>query len=66
MSYLAIDIFKNKMTAEATAEALRQSGRIIVVIKEKDSIIANDCQTEPNKALVYIKTTPLFIVISEK
>jgi len=66
MSYLAIDIFRNKMTAETTAEALRISGRKNVVIKEKDSIIVNDCQAEPHKALVDIETTPLFIIISEK
>ncbi len=66
MNYLAIDIFKNKMTAESTAEALKNSGRKNVVIKEKDSIIVNDCQNEPHKALVDIVTDPLFIVISEK
>lgn len=54
------------MTAETTAEALRISGRKNVVIKEKDSIIVNDCQAEPHKALVDIETTPLFIIISEK
>jgi hypothetical protein len=66
MSYLAIDIFKNKMTAETTAEAFKNSGRINVVIKEKDSTIVNDCQTEPYKAIVDIDAAPLFIVLSEK
>lgn len=66
MSYLGIDIFKNKMIAEVTAEALRRSGRTNVVIKEKNGIIANDCRTEPYKALVDIDAAPLFIVLSEK
>ncbi|RPH48565.1 MAG: hypothetical protein EHM85_16670 [Desulfobacteraceae bacterium] len=66
MSYLAIDFFKNKTNADVTAEAFRQAGRKNVVIKEKDSMIVNDCRTEPHKALVDIDAAPLYIVLSEK
>lgn len=66
MNYFAIDIFSDEIVAKTTAEALRQSGRKNVVIKQKDSILVNDCRSEPHKAIVDIGTAPIFIILSEK
>ena len=66
MSYLAIDVFEDRRKAEVKAEALRQSGRSNVTIKEKNGITVNDCSGDRPINKLDKDGYPLYIILSEE